>query len=283
MFWQLDIAPWPGCSSGQYHAMHLLQILITYFRFCLIYHLSKECALRRANTTPAGKTNGSLQNLSPSGNTLITFQYSILGLSSFGSSGGSSRVTSAPPKLTQVPDVTQQQEQQQQKQISHHSNVSNDVCRIRFSWRVSRVDGILLLKSSLLYCEEINEITFNRQSMKCNQILNVKFLHSNIVRSDSLLEVKRLSVDRKNHGSALHLFYFLFLILKIELNGSFNATAINIMLGSNKTKYFRLRCYVIVWLLSESFLNALWVIKMKIECSYTLCAEHRHTHRQTRS
>ena len=115
------------------HAMHLLQILITYFRFCLIYHLSKECALRRANTTPAGKTNGSLQNLSPSGNTLITFQYSILGLSSFGSSGGSSRVTSAPPKLTQVPDVTQQHEQQQQKQISHHSNVSNDVSRIRFS------------------------------------------------------------------------------------------------------------------------------------------------------
>merc|ERR1719500_1231451 len=68
-------------------------------KFCLIYHLSKECALRRANTTPAG-------------------------LSTFGSSGVNNRVTSAPPKLTQVPDVTQSQQQQQQQQSSHHSNVS---------------------------------------------------------------------------------------------------------------------------------------------------------------
>ena len=50
----------------------------------------------------------------------------VIGLSSFGSSGVNNRVTSAPPKLTQVPDVTQSQQQQQQQQSSHHSNVSND-------------------------------------------------------------------------------------------------------------------------------------------------------------
>ena len=50
---------WPGLGSGKCYQriilMHLLQLWIIYFRFCLIYHLSKECALRRANTTPAGK------------------------------------------------------------------------------------------------------------------------------------------------------------------------------------------------------------------------------------
>ena len=54
-------------------------------------------------------------------NTHILLQFSVLGLSSFGSSGANNRVTSAPPKLTHVPDVTQQQQQQQ---VSHHSNVS---------------------------------------------------------------------------------------------------------------------------------------------------------------
>ena len=61
----------------------ILSPIIT--RFCLIYHLAKECPLRRANTTPA------LAGLAGLGTTTTT------------------RVTSAPPKLTQVPDVTQQQ------------------------------------------------------------------------------------------------------------------------------------------------------------------------------
>ena len=54
-------------------------------RFCLIYHLAKECPLRRANTTPV------LAGLAEVRSSLTT------------------RVTSAPPKLSQVPDVTQQQ------------------------------------------------------------------------------------------------------------------------------------------------------------------------------
>jgi len=55
-------------------------------KFCLIYHLSKDCPLRRANTTPAG-----LGQLGTSLTGCLT-----------------TRVTSAPPKLSQVPDVTQQ-------------------------------------------------------------------------------------------------------------------------------------------------------------------------------
>jgi len=58
-------------------------------KFCLIYHLAKECPLRRVNTTPAG--------LGQAGSSLT------------------SRVTSAPPKLSQsqsqCPDVTQQKTQ----------------------------------------------------------------------------------------------------------------------------------------------------------------------------
>lgn len=49
-------------------------------KFCLIYHLAKECPLRRANTTPACL-----------GSTITN------------------RVASAPPQLSEEPDLTQQQ------------------------------------------------------------------------------------------------------------------------------------------------------------------------------
>jgi len=81
-------------------------------KFCLIYHLSKECPLKRANTTPAG-------------------------LGSLGVSLQGNRVTSAPPKLSQqVPDVTHQHQQQcSQPPTNPYSTVdqANNPRKLRFS------------------------------------------------------------------------------------------------------------------------------------------------------
>jgi len=73
-------------------------------KFCLIYHLSKECALRRANTTPAG-----------------------LGQLGETPGGGGTRVTSAPPKLSQghVGHVGGHVSQQPDLTHAHQSNVSH--------------------------------------------------------------------------------------------------------------------------------------------------------------
>ena len=58
----------------------------------------------------------------------------------------------------------------------------------------------------------------------------------------------------------------------IRLSGESSPSGFKMHPLLNKTKYFRLRQYDTVWLLSDFFVSALCAREMKIECSYTICA-----------